>query len=224
MTYSYLHDADPVTEVILVRHAQQALPTPDEPFEGHRDPLLSATGERQAKAIGEHFRGQDIHAVYSSPLGRALVTGQSIASHHALDVVIESDLREVEIFRGLDPQLTVDEYLGPLRLSGIRERMMVERRWDVFPMSESSAEFRRRVVNLIEGIATSHDNQRVVVVCHGGVINAYIGHHLGIQADMWFLPAHTSMSVMRAGSHGVRAIRTIGDAGHLAAEPELVTY
>jgi broad specificity phosphatase PhoE len=106
----------------------------------------------------------------------------------------------------------------------VRERMMVERRWDVYPYSESSAEFRKRVVNAIEGIAASHEGERVVVACHGGVINVYLAHHLGIDYDMFFRPAHTSINVVLAGHHGVRALRTLGDVHHLAGEPDLVTY
>ena len=58
--------------------------------------------------------------------------------------------------------------------------MKVEKRWDVYPWSESGADFRRRVVNTIEGTAVVNVGKRIVISCHGRVINAYIAHHLGI--------------------------------------------
>jgi broad specificity phosphatase PhoE len=121
--------------------------------------------------------------------------------------------------------MTLEEALGRSLLMGVRERMMVERRWDVYPLSESSAEFRKRSVNAIEGIAATHEGERVVIACHGGVINAYLAHHLGIAQDMFFRPAHTSVSVVRVGHHGVRALQSLGDVHHLAVEGEdLVSY
>jgi broad specificity phosphatase PhoE len=100
--------------------------------------------------------------------------------------------------------------------------MMCEKSWDVYPCSEPSRDFRKRVVNTIEGIAAAHDGQRVVIVCHGGVINAYLAHHLGIGYDMFFRPQHASINVVLAGHHGIRAPRTLGDTHHLRADQ--VTY
>ena len=101
---------------------------------------------------------------------------------------------------------------------------MNERSWDVYPYSESSAEFRKRTVNAIEAIVATHEGQRVVIACHGGVINAYIGHHLGIREDMFFRPAHTAVNVVFAGQHGVRALQSLGDVHHLADDPDLLSY
>jgi 2,3-bisphosphoglycerate-dependent phosphoglycerate mutase len=134
------------------------------------------------------------------------------------------DLREIEVFRDVPPHASIEEFLDPQLLLGVRERMMVERRWDVYPYSESSTEFRKRVVNAIEGIAASHEGARVVVACHGGVINAYLAHHLGIDRDMFFRPAHTAVNVVLAGHHGIRAVRSLGDVHHLDGEAELLTW
>jgi broad specificity phosphatase PhoE len=70
------------------------------------------------------------------------------------------------------------------------------------------------VVNAIEGIMVSHPDQRVVVACHGGVINAYIGHIIGSRYDMFFRPAHTSINVV-AGGEGRRALFRLNDVHHL---------
>ena len=223
-SYAFLTGAAPSTELVLVRHGQQDHPGASRPFVENRDPPLSDTGRRQAEAVGRRFADQQVDVVYSSDLTRARATGQAVAGHHGLAVIVMPALREVEILRDVPADRTLEDHFGPVLISGLRERMMFERSWDVYPGGESSAEFRQRVVTALEGIATSHPGSRVVVACHGGVINAYLAHHLGIAADLFFRPAHTAVNVMVAGAHGVRAVRTIGDVHHLDATPDLVTY
>jgi len=222
--YAFLSAGQVATELLLVRHALQDLPPPGGAFGDVVDPPLSPVGERQAEVLASRLAAERIDAVYTSTLERARVTGARIAAAHALEPVALHDLREVEVFRDIPPHASIEEFLDPRLLLGVRERMMVERRWDVYPYSEPSAEFRKRVVNAIEGIAASHEGQRVVVACHGGVINVYLAHHLGIDRDMFFRPPHASVNVVLAGHHGIRALQSLGDVHHLAAEPELVTY
>ena len=108
-------------------------------------------------------------------------------------------------------------------LRGIQERFVQERSWDVYPYTETAAEFRHRVVNVIEGILSVHTADRVVVACHGGVINAYIGHILGLGVDMFFRPAHASVSRVLAGD-GRRVVHSLNEVHHLGeVDPRLVT-
>ena len=127
------------------------------------------------------------------------------------------DLREVEVFRDIPPDRLAVDFVGRQLLLGIRQRMLNEKSWDVYPYSESSFEFRKRTVNAIEGILATHPGERIVVACHGGVINAYIGHIIGVDYDMFFRPAHTSVNVVLAG-HGLRALRSLNDVHHLEAD------
>jgi probable phosphoglycerate mutase len=36
----------------------------------------------------------------------------------------------------------------------------------------------------------------VVIAAHGGVINAYLGHVMGIDRDLFFLPDHSSINTV----------------------------
>jgi broad specificity phosphatase PhoE len=210
---AFLSNQEDVAEVILVRHGQQQF-DPNGPAGQLVNPPLSTLGESQARLVGMALSTERINAVYASPLIRALETGREIARHHRLEPIIVDDLREVEIFRDVPSDQTVLDHVGRLVLMGTRHRMISEKSWDVYPLSEPSADFRRRVVNAIEGIIASHPNERVVVACHGGVINAYIGHVIGSKYDMFFRPAHTSISVV-AGGNGVRALYRLNDVHHL---------
>ena len=212
---AFLTDFEGVTEIILVRHGEQYVPDwRGGPVGDIIDPPLSERGEAQARLVGERFSTEKVDVVYASPLKRAFETGVAIARHHRLEPVVIPDLREVEIFRDIPPEKTAVEVIGRDLLMGIRERMIREKKWDVYPFSESSAEFRRRTVNAIEGIIATNEGKRVVVACHGGVINAFVGHVIGSPYDMFFRPAHTSVSIVAAGE-GIRALHSLNDTHHL---------
>lgn len=210
---AFLSNTEDVTELLLVRHGQQDF-DPAGPVAQLLDPPLSTLGEQQARLVGEHLSTQRIDVVYASPLKRAAATGHEIARHHRLDPVILKDLREVGIFEEVPDDRTPLEVIGRLGLAGLRQRMVDEKSWDVYPMSESSFAFRKRVINAIEGIIATHPNERVAIACHGGVINAYVGHVIGSKYDMFFRPAHTSINVVGAGG-SIRALYRLNEASHL---------
>ena len=214
-------------EIVLVRHGQQDVPSaPNARIGDTVDAPLSDLGREQARLVGERFARESIDAVYSSGLRRAFDTGAAIGRRHGLEPVVVDDLREVEMFRGVPPDQTAAEAIGFDNLAGIRGRMARERSWDVFPLSEPSAEFTKRVVNAVEGIIARHEGEaaRVVVACHGGVINAYTGYVIATPYDMFFRPAHTSVHVVRAKGHS-RAVHSLNDTHHLeTAEGSFVTF
>ena len=210
---AFLTNVENVTEVWLVRHGQQDF-DPNGPVAQLLDPPLSALGRSQARLIGEALSTERFDAVYASPLQRARDTAAEIARHHRLEPIIVDDLQEVGVFRDIPHDRTPLDYVGLQVLRGVRERMVVEKSWDVYPYSEGGFEFRKRVINAIEGIMVSHRGERVVVACHGGVINAYVGHVIGSKYDMFFRPAHTSINIV-AGADGRRALFRLNDVHHL---------
>ncbi|MFN0096669.1 MAG: histidine phosphatase family protein [Dehalococcoidia bacterium] len=222
---AFLTDAADATEVHLIRHGEQELPTSGRiPVGVTIDPPLSARGRRQAELVGMRYSTAKIDAVYASPLQRALDTGKQVARHHRLEPVIMHELREVEIFRDVPPEKSAVEVFGEPLLLGMRERMLRERRWDVYPLSESSLDFRRRAVNAVEGIIATNQGKRVVIACHGGIINAYVAHIIGSPYDMFFRPAHTSVHIVAAGD-GIRALHRLNDIQHLeTAEGSFVSH
>ena len=223
---SFLTNTEGVTELVLVRHGQQDFPTDPKVASVAEwvDPPLSAIGNRQAAAVGDSMVGERINAVYASNLERARETGHQIARHHGLEVTILDELREIELFRDLPEGTSLLDAVDPILLRGARERFVRERRWDVYPFSETGEEFRHRVLMAVEGILATHEGERVVVACHGGVINAVAGSWLGLAEDMFFRPAHAS--VHRIGALGERrVIWSLNETHHLAAvAPELVTW
>ncbi len=211
---AFLTGVEGVTEVIFVRHGEQEVADWGGAVGETVDPPLSERGRQQAKLVGARLSADRMDVIYASPLKRAYETAKEIARHHRLEPQVIHDLREVEVFRDIPGDKTAVEFLGQGLLLGIRERMLREKKWDVYPYSESSFEFRRRTVNAIEGIIAENEGRRVVIACHGGVINAYIGHIIGSPYDMFFRPAHTSVNVVFSGQ-GVRALQKLNDVTHL---------
>ncbi len=215
---AFLTGVEGVTELIFVRHGEQHIADPRSgPVGDTFDPPLSERGERQAKAVGERLSVDRVDVVYASPLKRALETGREIARHHRMEPIVMPDLREIEVFRDMPAEKSAVEYFGQGLLLGIRERMLREKKWDVYPLSESSFEFRKRTVNAVEAIIAENEGKRVVIACHGGVINSYIGHIIGVEYDMFFRPAHCSIHIVFSG-HGVRALQALNDVHHLRTE------
>ncbi len=213
------------TELTLVRHGQQQVPTSPVflPAEWV-DPPLSAVGRRQAELVGQALAAQPVDLVATSHLSRARETAEQVARHHGLSPEVHEDLREVEVFRDLPDGTSPGDALPEPFWAGVRARFPLERRWDLVPFGEGSAELRQRVVSTIEGLLALHPGSNLVVVCHGGVVNAYLAHLLGVAEDMFFMPAHTSVSrVRRLGAR--RALHSLNERDHLTgAEPGLLTY
>jgi broad specificity phosphatase PhoE len=102
--------------------------------------------------------------------------------------------------------------------------MLNERSWDVYPYTESSFEFRKRTINAIESAIARNAGERIAIVCHGGVINAYMGHIIGSPYDMFFRPAHTAVNVVAAGGNR-RVPHSLNDTHHLRTpEGNFLTY
>jgi broad specificity phosphatase PhoE len=221
---AFLTDVEGVTEIFLIRHAQ-----PDINFEGvvgdSIDPPLTEYGCMQARLCGEALSTKQFDAIFASPMKRAMETAEAIAHHHKhLQLTVIPDLREVGIFHDIPHDQKVAEFLGKEMLLGVRQRMLEERSWDVYPYSESSFDFKKRAINAIEACIAHNAGRRIAIVCHGGVINAYVGHIVKSPYDMMFRPAHTSVNVVVAGD-GRRVLRLLNDTHHLTTgEGEFATY
>jgi probable phosphoglycerate mutase len=156
-------------EILLVRHGESAAARPGEPFpliDGQGDPELHETGREQARRVAERLAGEDVAAIYVTPLRRTAETAAPLARRLGLDPVVETDLREVHLgeWEGGDFRRHVLEG-HPIAL-----RMIEEQRWDVIPGAEAADAFAARVRRAITRIAASHRDQSVVVFTHGGTI------------------------------------------------------
>ncbi len=175
--------------------------------------------------VGESLSAAKLDAIFTSTLKRAVQTAEAIAQHHRhLEMQVMDDLREVGVFRDIPGDKTAEEFLGEDLLEAVRLRMLNERSWDVYPHSESSYDFRKRAINSVETAIARSEGERIAIVCHGGVINAYVGHIIGSPYDMFFRPAHASINTVVVGG-GRRVLRLLNDTHHLrTGEGDFLSY
>ena len=115
--------------------------------------------------------------------------------------------------------------LPPVMRHGVEERFVQERRWDVSPFSEGSDEFRHRVVTVVErNTGASPRGAPGDRVRHGGVINTYLGHILGL-SETCSSGRRMLRSARSRARDERRVIHTLNEFHHLAAvDPALVTF
>ncbi|HVE94796.1 MAG TPA: histidine phosphatase family protein [Acidimicrobiales bacterium] len=192
-------------ELLLIRHA---LPERIEAAEGRADPNLSPKGEQQAELLGEWLSSEHIDAIYASPMARAAQTAAAVCAHHGHDVITETGV--IEFDSGANSYIPYEE----MDTTSEEFRAMVTGAWASLGGPDPGP-FRSTVVESIERIATDHPSQTVAIVCHAGVINAYMAHLLGIDRPLFFNPYYTSINRVLASSKGPRMVQSLNETAHL---------
>jgi probable phosphoglycerate mutase len=194
-------------ELLLIRHA---LPVRRELDEGIADPELSPDGHAQAEHLARYLTDERIDAIYASPLRRAHQTAEPLARLQELTIVTEDGVAEYD--RGASWYVPVEELKAS---NDPRWQEMLDGTWHA-SLEIDPFEFRDTLCAAIERIVTAHPSQKVAIVCHGGVINAYLADLLGIAEDMWYRPAHASAHRLWF-AEGRRVVYRLNEIEHLAA-------
>lgn len=199
-------------ELLWVRHGEPERIAPGSGVPA--DPALTERGRDQAERLGAWLALEPIDVVLSSPQRRARETAVPIAAAHGL---------KVQIFDGLvEYDAQSDSYIPMEELRASNDShltAMYEGRWEEFG-AQSTATFRARVEATLDEIVAGHPGQRVVAVCHGGVINVAFAIALGLDRHLWFEPHYTSLSRMVASRTGVRSVASLNERAHMAARRE----
>jgi broad specificity phosphatase PhoE len=193
-------------EIVLVRHG---LPLRVELETGIADPELAAEGHEQAAKMAAYLGVEDVEAVYVSPLRRALETARPLCKVLGLEAVVSEGVAEFD--RNSREYVPVEELRAT---NDPRWEKLLRGEWD--GVDEDPSVFKARVVATVEDMIARHPGGRVVVVCHGGVINQYLAHVLGIETHVgFFYPKYTSIHRVMAARSGERSIVSINEASHL---------
>jgi probable phosphoglycerate mutase len=154
------------TRVIAVRHGETAWNV-DTRIQGQLDIGLNATGEWQARRVGQALADEAIDVIYASDLSRAWNTALEIARPLGLQVLPEPRLRERAFgsFEGMS-FAEIEKTLPD------QARLWRERDPEFAPEGgESLIVFRDRVTTVASELAARHAGQLVVLVAHGGVMD-----------------------------------------------------
>ncbi|HET8630437.1 MAG TPA: histidine phosphatase family protein [Thermomicrobiales bacterium] len=208
------------TDLYLIRHGESVANVV--PIMGgmRGDAGLTARGQRQAALLEARLAGGEIRAdaLYSSTLPRAFETAAYVARALGLDPVFADEWQELR--PGEADGLTVAEwrerYRGGEVEAGDRFRPLA-------PGGESWATFQARVSTALDRLVTRHPDQTVVVVCHGGVLEASFNHAFGVGPSgnrVYLEPHNTSITHWRhrpgdAARSPAWTLLVFNDATHL---------
>jgi probable phosphoglycerate mutase len=160
----------------LIRHGESHI---NIPVEGGRsrdelDVGLTEKGQKQALAVTAWMKQEvpNINALYASTMKRALETAEFLADGYQCDIVVDNRLREIGNNR-LDHSPLPNHEL-PNKYSSLSSYQFPFS--PVAPMidqGESFMHYRVRIGMFIEDMINRHQGETVIVVGHGGTVNAF---------------------------------------------------
>ena len=194
--------------LLLARHGQ-SVSNAVRRFQGVQDVPLSELGRRQAEALAAALKRRRIAAIYSSPLQRARLTAEIAAAAIGAPVQCVEDLRELSL--GEWEGCTVEEVRarpGDPYACWVRDPVA-----GMPPGGEPLAGVQARVLRAVAEIERAHPNgDDVLVVCHGGVISAYLAHCLALPlSSLWRL----TLSNCSLSEVAPPRVLTMNDTAHL---------
>jgi 2,3-bisphosphoglycerate-dependent phosphoglycerate mutase len=113
---------------------------------------LSATGREQARQLGLRRREDDIDAVCSSDLRRAVETSEIAFASASAPVLVDPRLRECNY--------------GRLNGAAVGDLNVPEHLHDPYPDGESWRQAADRVMSWLDDVRIRYDGQRILVIGH----------------------------------------------------------
>jgi probable phosphoglycerate mutase len=194
-------------ELLLIRHGETRRAEPDT---GPADPGLTERGHAQAERLAKWLSlHEHLDHVVTSPLLRARQTAAPLGARLELEVVAEL----AEFDADSSSYIPMEE----MRATGHpRLRAMIEGRWDELDGEVDPDAFRLTIVRTLDRLAVAHPGKQIAAVCHGAVINAYVGDVIGTPRLLWFEPRYSSIHRVLVSRDGVRTVGSLNELPHLA--------
>jgi probable phosphoglycerate mutase len=161
-----------MTVLFLIRHASNDY-LKENRFAGWIPGIhLDAQGQREADALARRLQHISIHAIYSSPLERAIDTANAVAQCQKLDVQIVQELGDTRIgeWEGkLIKDVESTDTWKQLRTQPVGVHI---------GGGESIDEVQKRMIAAIDHIVAKHPQQIVAVCSHADPIKSVVAHYL----------------------------------------------
>lgn len=200
------------TDIIVVRHGETTWNRAHR-LQGQMESDLNAVGRAQAQAVATRLANGDLpfSAIYASDLRRAYETALAIAGQCGfLEVTKVEGLRERHL--GYLQGHSMEE--GAQKQPDAYAAFMSKDPDAAIPGGgESVNVLNERITGAMEGIAKKHLGERIVVVCHGGVMTALHRHATGKNPSGHVVNA--SVNIMRITDGNTWSIERWGDIAHL---------
>jgi alpha-ribazole phosphatase len=199
--------------LLLIRHGQTNWNL-EQRFQGQSDIPLNETGRKQAQSLAERLAAEHFDAIYSSDLQRATETANIITQMSGC----KPDLRLREVNFGDWEGLTYDEIKAkhPAVLSAWEN--------DIFknapPHGETLEGLAVRVQSMLDELREKHEDQNILIVAHGGVLQALICLALKLPPTMYWQFHLSTASLSEVAFYPAGAIlNSLNDTSHLPKAP-----
>ena len=165
------------TTIYVFRHGQTTGNIRKQ-YDGFGDVLLTEVGEAQAQARAVEFKDIQFDAVYSSDLIRAKRTAELIKAERNLEVKTSELLRERNYghFDGKNREELLAEYKEVFdeyeQIANHEEKL----RYNFGGAAEDIDILVSRFIRALREIALANLGKTVLVVAHGSVMRAFLGH------------------------------------------------
>ena len=166
-----------MTKIILIRHGDTDWNV-DEIFRGRVDIKLNEVGAKQAELLARHLADEEMVAIYSSPLKRALETAEVIAVPHHINVVSAPELADFDYgeWQGLSHHMVKEQYQA-LYAKWLKDPHLVR-----VPKGESLDDVKKRVTSLVEQVVAQYEGT-VALISHRVVGKVLICALLGLDSS-----------------------------------------
>ncbi|ULO09905.1 histidine phosphatase family protein [Paenibacillus sp. 19GGS1-52] len=205
-----------VRKIILIQHCQSEHHI-NNMSGGWTDTPLTDLGRKQADLVGLSLINtldHDAYTLYSSDLLRAKQTAEIVGSHLNLQVIEDSNLREINT--GIAAGKTKD-WIRDNRNPRIGSDFDMD--YQEFQEGETWREFYSRICCCMERICNTEEKD-LIIVTHGGTLAYIIAWWMNFQPQMlskaYFSASVGSISILNQNSYKQNVLSVLNDTAHLS--------
>jgi broad specificity phosphatase PhoE len=205
-----------LTRVLLIRHGQSE-GNAEGRFGGHTATPLSARGRRQAEAAARALSSENLTAIYSSDLPRAIETAMPLARLTGLEVQRTEAFRERSV--GVMEGLTFEEAAAhhPEQYAALIRRDFEH----VLLGGESYRQMLDRAARELDRAIEQHSGGHIAIFSHTGTICILALHLMGALdapelRPVWIATTNCGITRFELRDDGFVRVLAVNDTRHLA--------
>ena len=203
------------TRLFLIRHGQSAGNAQGR-FGGHSATPLSELGFEQARVTAEALAKENINAIYSSDLLRAVQTSEPLSKLTGIPVITKPEFRErnVGVLEGLTFDESKQEY--PDDYYALVNRNVHH----VITKGESYSDLLNRIKGELRSIIRKHRGERIAIFTHTGALCFMTLHligaiHRGTKQTPWIVTSNCGINRFEIRGPRNSRVLALNDTRHL---------
>ncbi|MCP2519075.1 histidine phosphatase family protein [Candidatus Aminicenantes bacterium AC-708-M15] len=172
LSYIFLYSQ---TKIFLARHGQTDW-NREGRIQGWTDTELNELGKKQAQALYNYLKRENIKVIYTSTLKRTIQTAKPFTKKTSIPIQNIKELREMNmgILQGhLNSEPEVRKELNLMK-KNLNYRV---------PKGESYMDFYKRVSKFMEKILKKHKNETILIIGHNGTNSMILAYLLNISLE-----------------------------------------